>query len=116
MNEQDPIKVYDAWNTQQAHFIRQLLADAGISARVASSGLQAVIGEVPFQLATCPVLVAKVDFAQARPIVEEYDRGLKNPSPKEPQPTEPFCYHCGAKVDDGQSPCPKCHCDLDWSD
>ena len=80
MERNAPVKVYDAWNSIQAQFLCNLLSDAGISARVASDAVQNVVGRVPFQKATCPVLVAATDVDKARSVVAEYDRKLADHS------------------------------------
>ena len=66
MDPDEPVKVYDAWNSFQAHFLCNLLADAGLSARVASDAVETVRGRVPFQKVTCPVWVAAGDTPSGR--------------------------------------------------
>ena len=122
---EDPVSVYSARDTQEAHFVRNLLADAGIEAKVVGDTLQTLVGEVPFQINTPQVWVHRNDLEQARPIVEEYEQHLieRVEGQSEPgasraddePPTEPFCYHCGQPVQAGQSPCPACGQALDWS-
>lgn len=117
MYSDEPVKIYDAWNLFQAHFLVQSLAEAGISARVASDSIEGLSGRVPFSRATCPVWVANSDIARARPIVEQYDRRIGQRSTAPDDAAVPFCYHCGAPLDDAQvSPCPQCGCQLDWSE
>ena len=116
MTSDEPVQVFSAWNSVQAHFVRNLLADEGIPARVASDAIQAISGEVPFQKASCPVWVDAADEERARALVAEYESRLAKRSPEEPKSAEPFCYHCGQSVTVGQSPCPSCGIELDWSE
>ena len=120
---EDHVEVYAAADTQEAHFVRNLLADSGIVALVVGDAAEGAVGErSPF--ATPPtVWVLPSDVEPARPIVAEYQRHLieRVESQAEPDeaiddepPTEPFCYHCGQPVGVGQSPCPACGQALDW--
>ena len=116
MDPDGPVKVYDAWNSFQAHFVHNMLRDAEISARVASDAVENIVGQVPFQKATCPVWVDAADVDRARAIVAEYERSLPGHTQGEVEIVETYCYHCGQGVERGQSPCPSCGLDLDWSD
>lgn len=115
MGADEPVTVYEAWNSQQAHFLRQMLADAGVAARVASDADEMVRGWLPYQVTTCPVLVHRADFERARAIVDGYDRRLRGQSGMERESAEPYCYHCGDPVEENRSPCPHCGHTLDWS-
>lgn len=66
-----PVRVFDAQNSIEATLIVQLLADAGIRARVASDALESVSGEVPFQLVSVPVWVLRSDFDRAEAAIRE---------------------------------------------
>jgi hypothetical protein len=116
MDRNDPVKVYEAWNSVQSEFVCNLLRDAGISARVASDAVQNIVGRVPFQKATCPIWVAAADIDRAREVVAEYDRRLVDHSQGEHEELGSLCYHCGHGVEQGQSPCPRCGLELDWSE
>ena len=116
MTSNEPVEVYRAWNSWQAHFVCLLLADAGISARVASDSVEWAKGRVPYQMATCPVWVDAKDAERSRSVVAEYERRLANHSPGTDAPDGCFCYHCGAAMEKQASPCPACGMDLDWRD
>ena len=116
MSQEEPIAVYKAWNSRQAHFVCRLLIDQGIEARVASDAGELAAGRVPYQVAACPVWVHKADYDQAREIVEAYDKWLHERWTQTPRESEPFCYHCGQSVEGSQTPCPNCGHELDWSD
>ena len=109
----NPIKVFDAWNSFQAQLLEQELVAAGITARVASTAIEAITGKVPYQDASCPVWVAAKDEARAREIVTAFERQWAN---RDATPVaEPFCYHCGGAVETGEATCPHCQGALDWS-
>jgi hypothetical protein len=116
MELDEPVQVYGAWNSMQAHFLRNLLADEGIEARVVSDAVESIRGEVPFQKATCPVWVAGADAERARVVVAEYERRLKGSDSPSGDAAKPFCYHCGQAIEAGCSPCPSCGMELDWSE
>ncbi len=117
MSNDEPVKIYDAWNSLQAHFLVQSFAEAGIPARVASDALEGLVGKIPFHLATCPVWVAKSDVEPARAIVRQYESRLEQRSAVTDESAEPFCYHCGASIADRRiTRCGQCDCELDWSE
>jgi hypothetical protein len=116
MTPDEPVEVYRAWNSWQAHFVCLQLADAGISAHVASNSVEAVRGEVPYQTATCPVWVDAKDAERSRAVMAEYERRLASHSPGTDAPDGSFCYHCGTALERQASPCPECGMDLDWTD
>jgi hypothetical protein len=111
----EPVKVYDAWNSVQAYFLRNLLVDQGIEARVASDAIESLCGPTPFQEMTLPVWVPADDKERARAIVADYEARVRQPN-RPHEAAEPFCYHCGQEVSAGQSPCPSCGLKLDWSE
>jgi Putative prokaryotic signal transducing protein len=114
MDIDEPVKVYDAWNSFQAHFLCNLLTDAGVAARVESTAQEFASGQVPFQTVRCPVWVAGADAGRARSIVAQYESALKAGSGENVESAEPYCYHCGQPVKRGHSRCPSCGLELDW--
>lgn len=116
MDVDEPVQVYEAWNLAQAQFLCNMLEEAGIAARVASSAVEMLSGKVPFQKVTCPVWVAAGDRQRARAMIAEYERRLAGHGPKDAAADEPFCYHCGQPVQPAASPCPSCGLELDWSE
>lgn len=115
MDAEEPVTVYEAWNSQQAHFLSQMLAEAGIVGRVASDADEMVRGWVPYQVTTCPVLVHRKDIERARALIDDYDNRLKGSPAEQREFSDPYCYHCGESVEAQQSPCPSCGHELDWS-
>jgi len=116
MGVDSPVKVYDAWNSLQARFLCDLLADSGISARVASDAIETLSGKIPYQKATCPVWVLTADLERARAIVVEYENRLAGHFQADVESAQPFCYHCGQPVQAGRSSCPSCGLELDWAE
>ena len=100
----NPVKVFDAWNSFQAQLLEQELIAAGITARVASTAIEAITGKVPYQDASCPVWVAEEDEVRARDVVAAFERQWAN---RDATPVaEPFCYHCGGAVESGRGDLP----------
>ena len=118
MTSQGPVEVYAAGDMAEAQFVRDLLADAEIEARIVGEALGAAVGELPPLVATPRVWVRAEDAERARPLVEQYQRRLIERAGREAtgsRAEEPFCYHCGQVVAPGQSPCPACGRELDWA-
>ncbi len=97
-------RLYTAADLPEAHLVRQLLAQAGIEARVFNEYAQGALGEIPFGQAYPEVwLVDERDAPRARAIVAAYERcrprtetrrcgscGEENPAEFE------ICWRCGA--------------------
>ena len=115
MNPDDPVTVYEAWDTRQAHLICQVLAQEDIEARVASDALEIGLGDIPFQHATCPVLVRRADFERARAVMADFDARSAERKDASQGEGQPYCYHCGEPVTAGETRCPKCGQELDWT-
>jgi hypothetical protein len=120
---EDHIEVYEGLDSEDAHFLRNLLADAGIEAIVVGDAAEGAVGErSPFS-SPPQVWVPPTDVDRARPIVAEYQRHLiertessvaESEAAAEQAESEPFCYHCGNPVNAGQTPCPVCGQPLEW--
>lgn len=111
-----PITVYRAWNSQQAQLLLDLFEEEGIEARVASSAIETMAGKVPYQLATCPVLVHQFDAERASAISEQFDQLMGGRSSAAATSMESICYHCGDAVAATPAHCPSCGQELDWSE
>jgi hypothetical protein len=119
MTAQSPVEVFVARDVTEAQFVCDLLADAGIGARVVGVPLGMVAGKVPPLEATPRIWVHADEVERARPILDEYRRRLierAGPEAEMPRRKEPFCYHCGQAVGPGQSPCPACGRELEWAE
>lgn len=106
-----PVEVFQAQHVIEATLIVQRLADAGIPARIVSTALEGVTGEVPYSHATCPIWVEESDAGHAREVIQEY---FDQPSIERTSDSE-FCYHCGDVVTNEPANCPHCGASLDWS-
>ncbi|MES2791176.1 MAG: DUF2007 domain-containing protein [Planctomycetota bacterium] len=72
-----PVAAYAAENSIEATLIIQLLAEAGIEARMASNALESVSGEVPSQLISVPVWVRSSDSQHALEVIREHQARLQ---------------------------------------
>jgi hypothetical protein len=108
--DEQPVKVYEAGSGFEAQLLVDWLQGAGIIARIASTGMEPLTGKVPFQIATCPVLVAQRDAVRALAEVPAFEARLAERGGE----TE-FCYHCGSALDVRPESCPACGKPLDWS-
>src|SRR5437763_15608498 len=69
-----PTVIYTAANLPQAHILRNLLEDLGISARVINDAVQQAIGDIPAGWATAPRVVVAGEHAElARRVALEFD-------------------------------------------
>src|SRR5437867_2946166 len=110
-----PIVIYSAANTQQAHLLKGLLVEQGIPASVLNDTIQFAGGELPLGWATAPrVVVAESDAVQARELADQFDRQTtREPSgddTAEPEPLAdwtdwPTCPRCGQRR---SARCPVC--------
>jgi predicted RNA-binding Zn-ribbon protein involved in translation (DUF1610 family) len=101
-----PVVIYSAANTQQAHLLKGLLCQSGISAWVVNDATQMAGGELPLGWTAAPrVVVSDDDALEARQFAEEFDRKTAQYSIKtaddEPALTHwtdwPICPTCGAR-------------------
>ena len=70
----NPVEVFSATSTTEAHLVKGLLAQFGIEAEVSGHYLQGAFGELPVTN-MIQVLVDSTDEQRARDIVARYDRG-----------------------------------------
>jgi hypothetical protein len=103
----DLISVYQAANVTEAHFVKNLLTDEGISASVSEEN-----EPLPLSITPPDVLVFRRDEARARKIIEKYDaeqeRRADRPDWKCPQ--------CGATVIGAFDECDACGADRPGSE
>lgn len=66
------IKIYSAQNAVDAHIVKGMLEQQGISAMVNGEYLQGGIGELPL-IGLVTVSVAEEDFENARKVLSEYE-------------------------------------------
>jgi hypothetical protein len=115
MMEEGPVEVYSALNITEAEFLRGLLANEGIDAKVVGEALGMGVGELPPLIATPRIWVQSSEVERARTVIDEYGRRLAARATKTSPAERPYCYYCGQTVNLGQSPCPACGQELAWS-
>ena len=105
MSEPQVVDVYTAANGPQAHFLKGLLADAGIDARVVGDALLAA-GYIEV---TPPHLWVRADQAEAaRGMLRTWDSRSHEPPPDDRSPPIWICPTCGAEVDADFELCWQC--------
>ena len=67
--------VFEARTGFEAHMVRNLLEQAGISAQVLGEDLVGAVGELP-ALGIVRVVVAEDDAAQARDVIADWDDAM----------------------------------------
>jgi hypothetical protein len=119
MAHEEPVEIYIARDLPEAYFLRGLLEEAGIEARVVDDALNDILGDAP-DVAGPHLMVHGPDGPRAREIVLEYEQRQIDRAERtgrgEATEEESFCYECGAPVPRGVSPCPACGKQLDWTD
>jgi hypothetical protein len=114
MNE-GPVEVYAALNITEAEFLRGLLANEEIEAKVVGEALGMCSGE-PLPLIDTPrIWVPPSQVERARRVIDEYERRMAARRAKVSVAEQPFCYYCGQTVNQRQSPCPTCGQELAWN-
>lgn len=103
----DIVEVYSAENLTEAYFLRDLLANAGIEARVVGDTLT---GMLPPGNETAPrVWVFRSDEPRARELLAEYEQVHLRPHPDDDQPAESWrCPNCGEDVESDLDLCWNC--------
>ena len=71
MTDTSILEVYSADDLMDAEFIRHVLAEQGINAKIVGANLQTIIGDLPAQLASPRIWVVEEDYAQAKILVDE---------------------------------------------
>ncbi len=94
----DIVEAYLAADITEAHFLRDLLEEQGIKARVVGDTLT---GMIPAGEVTAPrVWVFRSDEIRARELLDEYERVHRRPHPDEAPSAETWkCPTCGEEVE-----------------
>lgn len=106
------VRVYRAANSVEAHLIRGMLEQHGISVRILGDGLASGIGELPMDVVQVEVQVPPGFSELARQLIDEYERGNREgvsttvvwrcASCGEDCPDEfALCWNCGAESPGG---------------
>ena len=108
MPDNDVVEVYIAADAPQAHFLKNMLVDAGINAEVIGGTVSSSLG-LPAGVEAAPsVLVNRNDEAKAREILAEWEKVHRRPHPEEEPRAVWQCPTCGETVDDEYELCWSC--------
>ena len=99
MHENEIVQVYAAADLSQAHFLRNMLTDAGIEARVVGE-VTSTLGLPAGEEAAPHVWVHQRDEAAARKLLGEWEQVHARPHPDEETTTGWKCPTCGEMVDE----------------
>ncbi len=92
MTDISVLEVYSADDMMDAEFIRHVLAEQGIQARIIGESLQTIIGNLPAVWVTPRIWVCEEDFAQAEILVDEAKTEQRRRAALRKEWT---CSHCG---------------------
>ncbi|HLJ12108.1 MAG TPA: DUF2007 domain-containing protein [Planctomycetaceae bacterium] len=108
MQDDEIVEVYSAADLAQAYFLRTLLGNEGIEARVVGDKISTGLGLPPVG-ETAPCLwVRKTDEAKARELLAEFERVHARPHPENEPRSTWKCTACGEMVDDELDLCWNC--------
>ncbi len=108
MSEDDIVEVYIAADGPEAHFLRNMLIDAGINAEVLGGTVSSSLG-LPAGVEAAPsVLVHKADEARAREILTEWEKQHRKPHPDDEPRRAWKCPNCSELVDEEYELCWNC--------
>lgn len=102
----EPTVIYHAASSQQAHILKGVLEERGLTAWVVNDNIQVAGGELPLGwTAAAQVVVGELHAAEARQIAEEFDRTTAHDATPDdvpaPEPAVwqewPTCPQCGAR-------------------
>ncbi len=110
MLEPEVRELYCAADTQEAYFLKNLLADAGIESRITEDSLLNAVGDLPASAIAPRIWVRAKDFEKARTVVVGYEARREvvttKASWKCPRCGEPneasfdICWNCQMNRDD----------------
>ena len=107
MHEDEIVQVYSAADASQAHFLCNMLADAGIEARIVGE-VASTLG-IPAGDEAAPCLwVHRRDEKTARQLLTKWEHIHAKPHPEKESRPQWRCAACGAKVDDNFELCWNC--------
>src|SRR5262245_37207531 len=100
INDEDIVDVYSAADLAEAYFLRDVLADSGIQARVVGDALITGTGILPPGKETSPRLwVMRHDEARARKVLTEWEESRIHPQ-HDDAPAGPWtCPTCGERIE-----------------
>ena len=108
MQDDDIVEVYAAGELGQAYFLRDMLANAGIEARVVGDSISTGLGLPPVGESAPCLWVRRSDEAEARQLLAEWEKVQARPHPDdEPRPAWK-CPSCGELVEADFDVCWNC--------
>ena len=107
MNDHEIVQVYSAADLSQAHFLRNMLADAGIEARVVGE-IASTLGLPAGDEAAPCVWVHRRDEEVALRLLAEWEYTHARPHPDEKPSSGWKCASCGEMVEDDFELCWNC--------
>lgn len=107
MHDEDIVEVYAAGDLAEAHFLHNMLADAGIEARVVGDAI-ATLGYPPGGRATPRLWVRPADEAQARQLIGDWEKVHARPHFDDEPRTAWKCSACGELVEEDFDLCWNC--------
>lgn len=106
MEGTDVVEVYVTARPYQAHFLRNMLADTGIEARVLGEYLNMV--DPPANLQSGAIWVRRQDAEMARQILTEWEQAQAQPHSEKESAASWRCSSCGETVEDNFDLCWNC--------
>ena len=106
MHDDDIVQIYMAAQPLQAHFLSNLLADAGIEARVVGEPLNSV--DPPVNLQSGALWVRRQDAETARQLLVDWEQSRAHPVSGVAADTSWKCSACGEMVDGDFELCWNC--------
>jgi hypothetical protein len=108
MQDHDIVEVYKAGELAEAYFLRDMLGNSGIEARVVGDSISTGLGLPPVGETAPSLWVRKADEKQARELLVEYEK--RHAGPRSETSTKPQwqCSGCHEMVDDDLDVCWNC--------
>jgi hypothetical protein len=110
VSDSEPREVFSAADAQEAHFIKAMLQEAGIEARVVGDHLQSASGELPAVTISPRIWVNADNFDQGRKIIADHQAHRQSSTLSVSQWT---CAECGEPNEPSFEICWSCQTDHD---
>ncbi len=109
MHDDDIVEVYSAGDIGQAYFLRDMLANEGIEARVVGDRIATGLGLPPVGESAPCLWVRRDDEARARELLAQWEQVHARPHPDEAVPRPAWkCPSCGELVEEDFDLCWNC--------
>ena len=109
MHDDEIVEVYSVGDLGQAYFLRDLLADHGIEARVVGDRITTGLGFPPVGESAPCIWVHRRDELPARQFLAEWEKNNAKPHPDEDAPRPAWkCPACGELVEQDFEICWNC--------